>query len=52
MKCKDCSSFKPQIEAGSEITPDVKEMNGKCAVNKNSCLASDECGCDRFSKKK
>ena len=53
MKCKDCKNFKPsgRIEAGSEITPDLKAVKGKCSVNNKNCTANDDCGCDGFSKK-
>lgn len=53
MKCKDCGNFKTNghMEAGAEISPNVRTMKGKCAINDKDCKASDNCGCGEFSTK-
>ncbi|MEG6611590.1 hypothetical protein V6C42_01785 [Pseudoclostridium thermosuccinogenes] len=53
MQCKDCSKFKPldRMEAGSEISPDLKAVKGKCTVSNKNCSSNDNCGCGSFSKK-
>jgi len=53
MKCKDCDSFKPDInlEVGEEISPNVKAMKGKCNINDRNCTALDTCGCNGFAGK-
>lgn len=53
MKCKDCTKFKPdsRMEAGRDITPDIRSMKGTCGVNDKTCNAIDRCGCGGFEKK-
>lgn len=53
MRCKDCSSFKKNgnIEAGSELVPNIKGGGGRCSVTDKNCAADDTCGCGGFKKK-
>lgn len=53
MRCKDCSSFRADtnMEAGTEISPNVKAMKGKCSINDKSCGAMDKCSCGGFTKR-
>lgn len=54
MKCKDCAKFSPSagIEAGAEIFPNVRSINGTCCVSNRLCRASDRCSCGGFEKKR
>ena len=53
MKCRDCINFRQsnRMEAGREISPEVRTRRGICSVNNAKCRPEDECRSGGFSQK-